>query len=159
MPWWAASNKWVMYYDRDVQAEFKRYCKDLLTHKNPYRNNLARVDDSGIALVELMNENFFSVKGYDLYRRMPARFQRSLIGRWNEWLTKTYGDHQTMLAEWKKAQGAMGEMLVAEAEWADKPSGWVINKPSAGLDFSFGHPGPNNKKAIRLSPVTLTEQD
>ena len=49
-PWWAGSNKWVMYYDKSVQEKLKEYCRNLLTHKNPYRDHLRRVDDPGIAI-------------------------------------------------------------------------------------------------------------
>ena len=166
MPWWAASNKWVMYYDRDVQAQVKRFCRELLTHKNPYRNNVARVDDSGIALVEMLNENYFSTKGYDLYRRMPKRFQQSLIGRWNEWLAQQYPDHQAMISNWKKAQPPMGDVLIPKSDWSKKENGWAIIKPEIGLGVSFGAENPPSKSgsrsgnsAIRFEPVAVTEQD
>ena len=159
MPWWAGSNKWVMYYDRDVQAEVKRFCKDLLTHRNPYRNDLARVDDSGIALVEMLNENFFSVKGYDLYRRMPERFQKSLVGRWNEWLTSRYRDQQSMVNAWKKAQPPMGDALLKPSDWTADADGWSVSKPPKGIDVTFGKQWPKGKSAVRLAPKAVTAQD
>ena len=74
-PWWAGSNKWVMYYDKSVQAEVKQYCREMLTHKNPYRDNKRRCDDPGLAMVEMLNENYFTVKGYSLAHRLPKRYR------------------------------------------------------------------------------------
>ena len=82
-PWWSSSNKWVMYYDPDVQGELKKYCRELLTHKNPYRN-LRRVDDPGIGVVEMLNENFFSKKGTDILKNLPPRFVKSFQLKWNQ---------------------------------------------------------------------------
>ncbi|NND97510.1 MAG: hypothetical protein HKN47_09310 [Pirellulaceae bacterium] len=159
LPWWAASNKWVMYYDRDVQAEVKRYCHDLLTHRNPYRGNKARVDDAGIAIIEMLNENFFSVKGYDLYRTMSPRFQASLIQRWNEWLQDRYTDQPTLQKSWNEGQPKLGDHVFANAAWSDGLGGWYINEPDDGLPSKFAVPGPDDQTAIRLMPKHTTPQN
>lgn len=159
VPWWASSNKWVMYYDRDVQREVKRYCRDLLTHKNPYRDNKRRVDDPGLALVEMLNENYFSEKGYDLYRQMPNRFQASLIQRWNQWLLHKYGDEAKMLTAWKDDQPQLGKFVIPAAAWTETAEDWVMSQPPAGIKITFGAEFPDQGNAVRLEPNAVTEQD
>lgn len=162
MPWFAAANKWVMYYDRDVQKEVKRFCEAMLLHKNPYRKNRRRVDDPGIGLVEMLNENYFSNKGYDLYRRMPERFQKSFIQRWNEWLVKKYENDKAVDASWAKDQPKMGKVLVSEATWKKEFEGWRIHAPNTGMTTKFNVPfdaGSGKNKAVRLEPIKLTPQD
>lgn len=159
VPWWAGSNKWVMYYDRDVQAELKRYCRDLLAHPNPYRNHLKRVDDPGIAIVEMLNENYFSEQGYDLYRQMPEQFQQSLIVRWNEWLLAKYASESEMLKQWKNAQPQLADFQISKAAWSTGVDGWVVSEPPAGIKTTFGNQSPGPGQAIRLAPGATTEQD
>lgn len=93
-----------MYYDKDVQAKVKQYCRDLLAHQNPYRESLRRVDDPGIALVEMLNENYFTKQGYDLYQRLPKRFQDSFVVAWNEWLQSRYGTTLERTKTWSSNQ-------------------------------------------------------
>ena len=158
MPWWAASNKWVMYYDRDVQAEVKRYCNDLLTHRNPYRDNRRRVDDAGIALVEMLNENYFSVKGYDLYRNMPVRFQKSFVRRWNEWLKEKYATQAVMVKTWTENQAMLGNAVFPLETWKSDIGEWRVLKPTDGLPHTFGIDAGADRTALRFEPLKPTEQ-
>ena len=105
--WWAASNKWVTYYDPDVQAELKKFCKDLMTHENPYRK-LKRVDDPGIAVVEMLNENYFSKQGIDLLQHLPDRFVKSFSVAWNGWLKQKYKSSDAMVEGWKEGHIGLG---------------------------------------------------
>ncbi|MEM9365634.1 MAG: hypothetical protein AAGD07_06525 [Planctomycetota bacterium] len=161
-PWWAASNKWVMYYDRAVQSQLKRYCRMLLDHRNPYRGNRRRADDAGIALIEMLNENYFSQKGYDLADKLPVQFQRSLQQRWQEWLRSTYGDDETLIQAWSTSGSERVAVINAES-FSTSLGSWHVNGPEdAALPYKLGEPtglreGPAN--AIRLMPVKTTEQD
>ncbi len=56
-------NKYVLYFEPRMKAELKKFCRAYLLHKNPYRSGRTRVDDPGVALIELTNENAFSTKG------------------------------------------------------------------------------------------------
>ena len=165
-PWWANSNKWVMYYDKDVQRELKEYCRDLLTHRNPYRENQMRVDDPGIALVEMVNENYFSEQGYELYKRLPQRFQDSFIAAWNQWLTKRYGAQAALLASWNAEQSGLGPELFPSATFESDFGNWEVSLSQNELRRSIGVAGPetgspdeNRWKAIRLEPLQVLEQD
>lgn len=163
VPWWANSNKWVMYYDKSVQSKVKAYCRNLLTHANPYRNDRRRVDDPGIAVIEMLNENFFSEQGYSLASRLPKRFQASLVEAWNDWLWTKYGSTEKMIRTWLEAQPPMGDPLFSVATWHANAEGWVINKPAEELPRQFGVAASKKLDprvhALRLAPVETTEQD
>lgn len=156
--WWTGSNKWVMYYDPDVQSELKKYCRNLLTHENPYRK-LRRVDDPGLALVEMLNENFFSVKGMAILPRLPKKYQDSFRAKWNQWLSRKYADTKTMKADWQAKQKPMGKMLVPVASWKESLDPWTLNLTSVQAKNNFGMSGPTSDlSALRIEPANRTEQ-
>ena len=167
VPWWANSNKWVTYYDKSVQEQVKRYCRDLLTHKNPYRNDMRRVDDPGLAMVEMLNENYFTVKGYSLAHRLPKRFQESLVLAWNQWLNKKYESTEAVNKKWFDNQPPLGDFVLKPANWSSELQGWAISKSAQELPRSFGAPPPtglstelgDDAKAIRIMPLMATEKN
>ena len=58
----AMFDKYVLYFDPAMRRLFKGFCREYLTHTNPYRG-MRRVDDPAIAMVEITNENSFSTRG------------------------------------------------------------------------------------------------
>ncbi|TWT80087.1 hypothetical protein CA13_15000 [Planctomycetes bacterium CA13] len=160
LPWWGGANKWVMYYDRDIQAKVKSYCRDLLTHKNPYRDHLARVDDPGIAVVEMLNENYFSEQGYDLYRRMPKRFQQSFILAWNTWLRDRYETQQNLTAAWEANQIPLGDPVFPVESFDSSIGDWEVSLTNAELPRSIAVQGPAQSplSALRIAPLKVLEQ-
>ena len=163
VPWWANSNKWVTYYDKSVQNQVKQYCRDLLTHKNPYRDNKRRVDDPGLAMVEMLNENYFSTKGYSLAYRLPKRFQDSLVQAWNLWLSKKYESTETMSKAWFDEQPAMGDFVFKQADWSSSLDGWALSKSEDESPRTFNVQPPAElggaAKAIRITPSEATDKD
>lgn len=157
-PWWASNNKWTMYYDSDVQAELKKYCWNLLTHKNPYRG-MRRADDPGIALVEMLNENYFSKQGTTLLDQLPQRYVDSFRKSWNRWLTQKYGSTDSMKSNWAKANTKLEEALIKPAAWQKDAGQWTINVPTADYLPTFGHSGPKgNGSSIRFAAPSRSEK-
>ena len=157
--WWTGSNKWVMYYDPDVQRELKKYCRDLLTHENPYRK-LRRVDDPGLAMVEMLNENYFSVKGIELLKRLPKRFQDSFQVKWNQWLEEKYGSEEKMHADWLSKQKPMGDVVVEPAAWKSELGEWTFSELNVSAAKKFGVSGPTSElMAVRFEPSNRSDKD
>ena len=155
-PWWATNNKWVMYYDPDVQAELKQYCRDLLGHTNPYRK-LKRTDDPGIALIEMLNENFFSVQGTALLKHLPDRFVKSYLAKWNQWLRSKYTNHQKLAAAWQSDDAASPpQPILTTADWKQDLGNWVL-QPETPLTFKTAE-FDKSVSAIRLEPQKAFEQ-
>lgn len=161
VPWWAASNKYVMYFDSDVQAELKRYCSDLLLHTNPYRK-LKRVDDPGIAVVEMLNENYFTEQGYGLVDKLPERFRNSLRKKWNAWLLSKYGATKDVARVWSSSEKGLGKPVFPTASWSNDLGGWNVSRTDnelprklgtqvAGLSAEF--------RSLRIAPKETTEND
>ena len=158
-PWWSFANKWVMYYDPSVQNELKRYCRALLTHENPYRG-LRRVDDPGIAFLELLNENFFSVQGPSLLDRLPQQYVDSFKIKWNQWLLKKYRTHNTLVKSWEPKSNELTP-LFESAKWTKGLDDWEVNSPSPSKTLSpkFDVTGPYQTiKGIRLEPVEVSKE-
>lgn len=161
VPWWATSNKYVMYFDADVQAELKRYCRDLLLHTNPYRN-LKRVDDPGVAVVEMLNENYFTEQGYSLVDKLPERFRISLRKKWNSWLLAKYQSTQEMGRLWSKSETGLGKPVFSTAQWNRDLGGWNVSRSETELPRKIGVqvPGmPAEYRSLRIAPKETTEHD
>lgn len=157
--WWMGSNKWVMYYDPDVQAKLKEYCRDLLTHENPYRKR-KRVDDPGVAMVEMLNENYFSLKGTELLAKLDKKYVDSFIAKWNQWLSKKYSSHDAMIGTWKSAQEPMGRVLVAKENWTEGGGKWAFEEQVVSMNASFGIDPPKGvtQRGLRLVPSAKAEK-
>ena len=156
--WWTGSNKWVTYYDPDVQRELKKYCRDLLTHENPYRK-LRRVDDPGVAMVEMLNENYFSVKGTELLRRLPKRFQDSFRVKWNQWLKQAYNDEAAMHAAWERQQKPMGKVLADSKTWGRELGPWTLSAMKVTVEQKVGVAGPKpDVAAVRFVPSARSDK-
>lgn len=163
VPWWATYNKWAMYYDKDIQSHLKEYCRNLLMHKNRYRDGLARVNDPGIAVIEMLNENFFSQQGYSLYRSLPKRYQDSFLSAWNDWLVAKYGNTSSLIKAWSAKRTSMGTMIVKPAAWRDDLGSWYVSLGQDKIARSFGRAAPSVLptilSAIQLTPTEVTEND
>lgn len=156
-PWWAASNKWTTYYDHDVQSELKKYCRELLTHENPYRK-LRRVDDPGIALIEMLNENYFSKQGTDLLKHLPERYVQTFQDSWNQWLAKKYTSTSALKSAWAKNEGKLGASLIEPSSWETGIGNWSLNVPDQTYHPKFGRAGPQTKNALRFESPEKSEQ-
>lgn len=172
-PWWTHSNKYVLYFDPAVQNELKQYCRDLLLHQNPYRQNLRRVDDPGIALIEMMNEDYFSKQGYNYVTSLPELFQQSFREKWNAWLKSQYATTDELRNAWKdRAPSDLSPMIRSES-WEKELGNWKINMPPEKLPRTMGVEFPSEVsqknsrvpvnrarfKAIRFSPRVTSEND
>ena len=154
--WWAGANKWVTYYDPDVQSELKQYCRDLLDHTNPYRK-LKRTEDPGIALIEMLNENFFSVKGTALLKHLPDRFVESYRVKWNQWLQTKYADHESLASAWKPGStNSQPKPVFTPAAWEKELGKWAFN---AEIPHSFKSAEFDEAiSAIRIEPREAFDQ-
>ncbi|HUV37966.1 MAG TPA: hypothetical protein VMY39_00055, partial [Planctomycetota bacterium] len=82
-------SKYVLYFEPRMRSLFKEFCRDYLTHVNPYRR-LRRVDDPGVAMIEITNENSFSTRGPALAASLPEPYRGEFRKQWNAWLRKHY---------------------------------------------------------------------
>ena len=156
-PWWSSFNKWVMYYDPDVQSQVKEFCRQLLNRKNKYRRGIELTDDPAIAVYEMLNENFFSRQGVGFYQVLPPKFARSFRTAWNNWLKKRYRNDQALRKAWTPQDGA-GKTLIEADSWASDLGDWQFNSTQAQLRPTF-KTGPSAAKGcVRIEPPAVSEQ-
>ena len=92
----------------------KKYAKDLLTHVNPYTKK-AYVDDPGIAMIEINNENSIicSWSCGDL-DNLPEPYASDFRKIWNEWLSKKYKNTAKLKAAWGCKTIPYGENMIPD---------------------------------------------
>lgn len=108
-------NKGVDNFDRKMIEYQKKYAKDLLQHVNPYTGK-AYVDDPGVAVVEINNENSVVASWSwgeldDLPESYAAEFQKL----WNAWLLKKYGSTAELRKAWDCRTVPFGDNMIATA--------------------------------------------
>src|SRR5262249_25574428 len=91
------SSAGITFYHPDVIKRNIELELLLMTHRNPYRDNLAYGEDPAIAQIEVTNED--GVFFYSFDHPAPP-FARMLEARWIAWLTKKYGSDAGLARAW-----------------------------------------------------------
>jgi hypothetical protein len=136
-------DKFLIYFEPRMRAEFKEFCRAYLGHVNPYRK-LRRADDPGIAVVEITNENSFNTLGLPVALKLPEPYRAEFLKQWNAWL----GQHYKSTKELKQAWGAGFEPPGPEVCKLDATAGklgaWRLHSGHDGkLRTLFNEAGPN----------------
>lgn len=92
-------SKYLLYFEPRMRDLFKQFCRDYLSHTNAYRG-LRRVDDPGIAMLELSNENSFSKLGSDIAASLPEPYRGEFRQQWNRWLARRYASTAGLRQAW-----------------------------------------------------------
>lgn len=104
----------------------KKYARDLLTHVNPYTKK-AYVDDPGVAVIEINNENSVVASwSWGELDSLPKPYCDEFQALWNDWLTKKYGSTAKLRAAWDARDVPFGPNAISDGE--------------ISTDFSFGNP-------------------
>lgn len=105
-------NKGVDNFDRRMIELQKKYAKDLLTHVNPYTGK-AYVDDPGVAVVEINNENSVVASwSWGQLDTLPEPYAGEFQRLWNEWLSKKYASTQELRDAWDCRSYPFGDEMV-----------------------------------------------
>jgi len=97
----------ITFFDPRVMALNIELEKAIMTHRNPYRNNMMYGEDPAICQTEVTNEDsmfFYTIDGISPY------YQKKLDRLWSEWLLKKYGSREKLSAAWGADLGE-GESL------------------------------------------------
>jgi hypothetical protein len=156
--WRTSYNKYTLYFDPDVQAAFRQFCRDYLLHVNPYRG-LRRVDDPGIAMLEITNENSFAKLGPDIARKLPLPYRKHFETQWNAWLAATYADDAALRQAWRELRSPQGEPVISGTIWTQGLGQWNLHAQNGegAISTSFG-PEPRLGIAIAKSAKQPWEQ-
>ena len=146
-------DKYLLYFEPQARVRLKEFCREYLLHENPYRK-LRRVDDPGIAMIEITNENSFSTFGPEIAASLPEPHRGEFKRQWNAWLARNYRDTAALKQAWGAANEPFGATLAESAAWREGLGSWRISQrrefPVTAL---FGQPGPQPEMpALQLEP-------
>jgi hypothetical protein len=154
LPYATRFDKYLLYFVPAAQARLKEFCRDYLLHVNPHRG-LRRVDDPGIAMIEITNENSFSKLGPEIAAGLPEPHRGEFKRQWNAWLARQYRDTTALRRSWGGANEPLGPALAESAAWREGVGAWRVRQsPEFPVRTSFGQPGPQpDLPALRLEPA------
>lgn len=147
-------DKYLLYFEPRMRERFKEFCRAYLLHRNPYRQ-LRRVDDPGIAMIEITNENAFSRDGAQIAASLPEPYRGEFQRQWNRWLTERYRSTAALRTAWSTDLEPLGDSVVSPAPWTDGFGAWRLRQNETyPVRAAFGQPGPEaDVKAVTLDIV------
>lgn len=104
---------------------FKRYARDLITHRNPYTGS-TYAEEPAVAVIEVNNENTLGMFSPIRIASLPEPFAGELKKQWIAWLKARYGTTEKLRAAWGVNDGSVGPNLVPNASFASDARGWVL---------------------------------
>ncbi len=157
-------DKMVGIFHPELMAAQKRYARDLLTHKNSYTGR-RYVEEPSLAMVEITNEDSLFMWG-SLGRLpgLPEPYAGILLGKWNEWLLKTYGTDSRLREAWSRGEESLGEDQIRDPDFqtvlgraqAERPQWSCEQHQDARANLVKGE-GPEGEPAIRLEIEKITD--
>jgi len=147
-------SKYLLYFEPRMRKLLKEFCREYLTHTNPYRK-LRRVDDPGIAMIEITNENAFARKGPQLAALLPEPYRGEFKRQWNAWLKKRYVTTAALRAAWKDTGEPLGDDLAEVGDFSAKLAPWILNqRADFPVQTRLDQPGPRpGVPALKLDIV------
>ena len=109
-------NHGIDNYDQWMIMLQQQYIKEILNHKNPY-TELRYKDEPAIAMLELANENSIIYSWFTPRYRFPdlvEPYASDLRARWNQFLTKKYGDTESLKNSWLQGLGGDGSEYISD---------------------------------------------
>lgn len=153
LPYATRYDKYLLYFEPQARERLKEFCRDYLLHENPYRK-LRRVDDPGIAMIEITNENSFSTLGPTIAAGLPEPHRGEFKRQWNAWLAANYRDTTAVKQAWGAASEPLGATLAESSAWRDGLGSWrLTQRREFPVRSGFGQPGPQPElPALLLEP-------
>ena len=159
LPYAVRYSKYLLYFEPRMRERFKEFCREYLTRYNPYRR-LRRVDDPGIAMVEITNENSFSKLGPGIAAGLPQPYRGEFQSQWNRWLARRYGNSAALKKAWGAGNEPLGAILADSSAWKDGLGEWRLRQSAEHpVRPQFGQPGPQpGAPALKLEIASAAPQ-
>lgn len=91
------------FFDPTLIMLQKEFARQILLTLNPFTKTRP-IADPGVAVIELANEHGLFMKG-DVWRKMPAPYDKQFEGMWNDWLKNRYKTTADLDKAWTSADG------------------------------------------------------
>ena len=153
LPYATRFDKYLLYFVPAMRERLKEFSRDYLLHRNPYRQ-LRRVDDPGIAMIEITNENSFSKLGPEIAAGLPEPYRGEFKSQWNRWLAVHYADTASLQRAWGGANAPLGPVLADSTAWRESVGPWRLKQSREfPVRLRFDQPGPEEAPpALLLQP-------
>jgi hypothetical protein len=164
LPYAVRYSKYLLYFEPRMREQFKEFCREYLTHTNLHRG-LRRVDDPGIAMIEISNENAFSKVGPDLAAQLPDPYRGEFKRQWNAWLAGHYTSTAALQEAWSRNLEPLGDVIADSGSWKTGLGRWRVHQsPAFPVQAVHHQPGPQaDLPALRLEigkpAETLSQQE
>ena len=147
-------DKYLLYFEPRMRERFKEFCRMYLTHENSYRQ-LRRVEDPGVAMLEITNENSFSEIGPGLAASLPEPYRGEFKRQWNVWLEKSYGSTAALREAWRETSEPLGDDVADVGDLGSDLGAWYLRSSDEYLvEPIFDQSGPRKDlTAIKLDII------
>ena len=158
LPYECRYSKYVLYFVPAMRERLKRFIREYLDHVNPYRG-LRRAEDPAIAVLELTNENSFSLRGPRLALELPAPYREEFRRQFNVWLARRYPNDEAWRAAWLANQPPPGPVVARLQSPEDWAAGWRVSAPRGErTHIRWLEPVPGLGPVLTIEPASSTRQ-
>lgn len=152
------ADKHALHFQGEVQQAFWQFCRDYLGHVNPYRK-LRRADDPAVAMIEIANENKFSLAGPGALLTAPEPYRSALIAHWNEWLADKYKQTAALRAAWTTGATRTSRVVASSRDWSREGiDGWNLSDNQGQAPITMKVRMEDGSPVLRLEPQVAAEQ-
>lgn len=156
---YAQSDKHALHFQPEIQRAIFAFWREFLTHRNPYRDNLRRVDDPAVAIMEMTNENKFTNAGPDLLLAAPEPYHATLVARWSAWLKATYGSTEAVRAAWAPTASTTTPPVITSSGWGGaNRGGWWVSDNGGKAPLEVIAKKEDDTTTLRIAPKVVPPQ-
>jgi|GEM_PF-1685500 len=149
----------ITFFDKQAMAANIAVEKAIMTHRNPYRNNVMYGQDPAINMIEVTNEDstfFYTIDS------IPAVYSKELDRLWGAWLLKKYGSRANLEKAWggnlaqneDPAKGTVKRLPIWMYQNPFPPNQLIRAQDELRFYFSLNNGYFNNtKEALRAAGV------
>lgn len=149
-------DKMVNIFTPELIDAQKTYARKLLTHKNPYRNNVPYAEDYAVAIVEITNENsLFMWSAENTLRTLPDFYADLLAEQYNGWLKSKYPTQVALEKAWLGQSVPLGKNLLKNATLTDpdqNTASWVLEQHN-DCKAVVKQKGCNGRRGLGINPA------
>ena len=148
----------VGFYDHRMLELQKEYARKLLSHRNA-QTGMTYAEDPAVAFVEINNENgLIHAWLGEQVDRLPEVLKRDLHEQWNDWLGRRYGRTASLAQAWGAAEQALGEELLANADFSHGVEHWLLERhPGAEATVTPGEQAPAALGGAKSACIAVTK--
>ncbi len=149
-------DKMVDIFTPELIDAQKDYARRLLTHKNPYRNNISYAEDFAVAIVEITNEDsLFMWDAENTLRTLPDFYANLLQKQYNAYLKQKYGTHEVLRLTWLPETERLGENILKNPTLTSpnlNTASWNLEQHN-DCRALLKAKGYNGKRALGINPA------